>query len=232
MQLQLGEVPTIVISSPEAAKQVMKTHEINFVDRPDLVLPKIAFYNHKDILFAPYGDYWKQLRKVTVWELFGAKRVRLFKSVREEEVSDLIKSISTKEGLPVNLSKMFFNLINGILARTSIGKKCRNQEVFLPIIEELAKAGAGFNIADIFPSIKLFHMMSWTTFRLKRVHREADEILETIITERRAKNIETQNGKNDLQDLLDVLLDIQTHRNFGFPITTENIKAIILVSLT
>jgi hypothetical protein len=34
---------------------------------------------------------------------------------------------------------MIFYLGNGIIARTSIGKKCKNQEAFLPIVAELTE---------------------------------------------------------------------------------------------
>ncbi|PNT13230.1 hypothetical protein POPTR_011G130800v4 [Populus trichocarpa] len=229
MQLQVGEVSTVIISSSEAAKEVMKTHEINFVERPHLLAASVLFYNRKDIAFAPYGEYWRQLRKISILELLSAKRVRSFKSIREEEVSNFIASIYSKEGSPINLSRMIFSLENGITARTSIGNKCKNHEGFLPIVEELAEALGGLNMIDIFPSSKFLYMVSRVRSRLERMHREADEILESIISERRANSaLASKMGKNEEDDLLGVLLNLQDHGNLEFQLTTSTIKAVIL----
>ncbi|XP_061982795.1 cytochrome P450 726A27-like [Populus nigra] len=229
MQLQVGEVSTVIISSSEAAKEVLKTHEINFVERPHLVAASVLFYNRKDIAFAPYGEYWRQVRKISILELLSAKRVRSFKSIREEEVSNFITSIYSKEGSPINLSRMIFSLGNGIIARASIGKKCKNQEAFLPIVDELMKALGGFNMIDIFPSSKFIYMVSRVRSRLERMRREADEILESIISERRANSaLASKMDKNEEDDLLGVLLNLQDHGNLEFELTTSDIKAIIL----
>jgi cytochrome P450 len=231
MQLQIGEVSTVVVSSGEAAKEVMKTHEINFVERPCLLVANIMFYNRKNIGFAPYGDYWRQMRKVCTLELFSAKRVRSFRSVREEEVSNFIRNIYAKAGSPINLSKMMLDLSNGVIARTSIGKKSKNQEAFLPIIEDVAEALAGLNIVDVFPSAKFLYMISKLRSRLERSHKEADEILENIINERRASKEERKTDQdNEVEVLLDVLLNLQNQGKLEFPLTTDNIKAIIVVS--
>ncbi|KAL9383194.1 hypothetical protein Peur_023517 [Populus x canadensis] len=113
--------------------------------------------------------------------------------------------------------------------RTSIGKKCKNQEAFLPIIEELTEALGGLNIIDIFPSSKFLYMVSRVRSRLERMHREADEIHESIISERRANSaLASKMGKNEEDDLLGVLLNLQDHGNLEFQLTTSTIKAIIL----
>ncbi|MQL05450.1 cytochrome P450, partial [Escherichia coli] len=97
MHLKLGEVSNIIISSPEIANQVMKTHDVNFANRPESIFAKIFAYNGKDVEFSPYGDYWRQLRKICTMELLSAKRVQSFRSIREEEVSQLVKTIRARE---------------------------------------------------------------------------------------------------------------------------------------
>ena len=58
MHMQLGEVPTVVISSPEGAKEVMKTHDSIFSERPYLYAAEMLTYNFKDIAFSR-GEYLK-----------------------------------------------------------------------------------------------------------------------------------------------------------------------------
>ncbi|THF95357.1 hypothetical protein TEA_023952 [Camellia sinensis var. sinensis] len=56
MSLQFGEVPTVIISSPEIAKEVMKTHDLIFATRPQILATKIMTYGFTNIAFAPYGS--------------------------------------------------------------------------------------------------------------------------------------------------------------------------------
>ncbi|GAU28372.1 hypothetical protein TSUD_257000 [Trifolium subterraneum] len=222
MYLKLGEVPYIVVTSPEIAKEVMKTQDLNFCDRPNLLLPTIFSYNATDIAFSPYGDYWRQLRKICIVELLSLKRVQSFRSIREEEVSKLVKSISTCEGSIVNLTDNIFSMTYGITARAVFGKRTKHQQVFKTAMEEIVILFGGFCIADLYPSIRmLLQRVSRAKTRLEKLCRETDRILQDIINDHRSSHED--------EDLVDVLLKFQHGNNDPLQnhLTDDNIKAVI-----
>ncbi|CAN0910889.1 Salviol synthase [Linum grandiflorum] len=122
MQIHLGELSFVVISSPEAAKQVMKTHDVAFASRPgDLFAANIIYDGCKNIGQAPYGEYWRQMRKIAVLELLSTKRVASFRGIREEEVKgfvDRLRGNATREG--ANLSEMVRGLTRRARRRGAI----------------------------------------------------------------------------------------------------------------
>jgi flavonoid 6-hydroxylase len=139
MHLKLGEVSTIVVSSAEYAKQVMKNHDLVFASRPHIQASKIMGYNSLGLAFAPYGDYWRQLRKICTLELLSSKRVQSFQPIRSEEVNNLIKLISSKEGSQINFTKEMFSTISTMTSRTAFGKKCKENQKFISLVRELLR---------------------------------------------------------------------------------------------
>ncbi|MBA0728333.1 hypothetical protein Golax_001238, partial [Gossypium laxum] len=220
MHLQLGQVSTVVVSSAEMAKEIMKTHDIVFANRPFLVVAMITTYECTDIAFSPYGNYWRHLRKICTEELLSAARVNSFQSIREEEVLNLIETIKSNEGLAVNLSEKVFSMSYGITARAAFGKKCKNQDAFVSVISEESKVNSGFFVSEFFPSLKFLDVVSGLKHRVEKIHGEADRILGNIVNDHKegiAKGIR--------EDLVDVLLRLQ--ENGEVPLTDNNIKAII-----
>jgi cytochrome P450 len=230
MLLRLGEVSTVVVSSAEYAKEVMKTHDAIFASRPSVLSSEILSYDCTSIGFAPLGNYWRQLRKICVLELLSPKRVESYRPLREEELSNFIKWIASQAGSPVNLSSKVFSTVYGITSRAAFGKKCQDQEQFIQIVKDVIEFASGFNIADFFPSIKLLHVISGVRPKLEKMHKEADRIMEKIITEHKAKAT-TKAAGNDAteEDLVDVLLKFHEHGDSEFSLTNNNIKAVILV---
>ncbi|XP_048234790.1 premnaspirodiene oxygenase-like isoform X1 [Ricinus communis] len=229
MHLQLGEVSNFVISSPEAAREVMKTHDISFAQRPFVLAASIVMYNFKDIVFAPYGDQWRQLRKICILELLSLKRVQSFRSVREEEVLFLVNSISSNAGSPINLGKMVLSLSSTLTLRNAFGKFCKQKDEFVPLVKKILLMLEGFSVADTFPSFKFLHGLTGIRRKLERLHQEADTILENIIKEHRDNKASGRSDmKSEAVDLVDVLLNLHDHGNLEFPFTTDNIKAVML----
>ncbi|KAK5838806.1 hypothetical protein PVK06_007545 [Gossypium arboreum] len=86
MLLQLGSTPPLVVSSAESAKEVLKIHDLECCSRPPLTGPKRLTYNFQDVAFAPYGHYWKEMRKICVAELFSMKSFSRFNLLGKKSI--------------------------------------------------------------------------------------------------------------------------------------------------
>lgn len=229
MFLQIGEHQTIVVSSAELAKEVMQTHELVFASRVESIATKILSYDCSGFAFKPFGDQWRELRKICVVGLLSKKRVQSFRSKREEEVSNIIRSIASNAESVINLTDTVLSLTYKITSKIIFGNKCKEQGIFISIAKEMAVASAGANIADLFPSIKFLHLISGVKSQLEKIHQQVDRILSNIVEEFNARS--TSGKSEEDADLVDVLLKVQENGNLQFPLTTNNIKAIILVSI-
>lgn len=230
MSLQLGEVSAVVISSARVAKEVLKTHDIAFAERPRVVANNIILRNGKDLVFALYGNYWRQMRKLCTVELLSANKVSFFHSIREEEAWLLVQWVQSSIASPINLTKRFSSLANAVTCRATIGKRSQYQEELIQLIEDTVSLAGGFDISDLFPSIKLLHVLSGMKPKLQTIRRKLDKIIDNIILEHK-ENRESTNKGDSLEgeeDLVDVLLKVQERGGLEFPITTDDIYGIIV----
>ncbi|KAL5077382.1 hypothetical protein RYX36_016366 [Vicia faba] len=231
MHLQLGEVSTIVISSPECAKDVMKTHDINFASRPHLLASEIMSYNSTNIAFAPYGSYWRQLRKLCTSELLSPKQVNSLQPIREEVLSNLVKWIASQNGSSINLTEAVISSIYTLVSKSAFGDKCKDQEKFISVVKESIKVSAGFDLGDLFPSAKWIQRVTGLRPKLERFQRQTDQIFENIINDHKGESYakaKDDQGDAEEEDLVDVLLKYEDGSNKDFSLTKDNIKAIIL----
>lgn len=90
MMLRLGTVPTVVLSSPEAAREAMKTHDGDCCSRPPSPGPRLLSYGYKDLVFSPYSDYVREMRKLFLLELLSRRRVQAACYAREAQVRGCI----------------------------------------------------------------------------------------------------------------------------------------------
>ncbi|KAF3431698.1 hypothetical protein FNV43_RR26430 [Rhamnella rubrinervis] len=124
MLLHLGQAPTLVVSSVNMVREILMSHDIAFSDRPKSTAADILLYGCKDVGFAPYGEYWGQVRKVCVVELLSMKRVQEFQFVRDQEIAVLVDKIrqACLTGASVNLSDMLVAVSNNVMGRCVLGK--------------------------------------------------------------------------------------------------------------
>ncbi|CAL0306940.1 unnamed protein product [Lupinus luteus] len=227
MHLQLGEISTVVVSSPDMAKEIMKTHDLTFAQRPKLLASEVLFYGSTDIAYSPCNDYWRQMRKICTLELLSAKRVQSFSFIREDEVDKLIKSIHLSQGSPFNLSKRLFSLVSTIVSRAVFGKKSEHEDELISLLQKGVELTGGMDVADFFPSLKPIHFITGMKGKLESVHKKLDMMLENIIMEHHEKMTSSKHGKGEAENIVDVLLRVKENGSLDVPVTNDNIKAVI-----
>ncbi|CAN1329221.1 Cytochrome P450 71D8 [Linum perenne] len=229
MHVQLGELSHVVISSPEAAKQVMKTYDLAFASRPYMLGPCIFYYGFKDVAFAPYGEQWRQMRKLCVLELLSSKRVLSFRHIREEEVSNLVESLNCSSNKLVDVSSMVVKLSGFVTSRAAVGKVAEGNETpdfsrFESLINNMSNVLSGFQVSDLYPSLKLLPYLTGFRAKLEKMHEASDLILDEIIDQHRSN----RRDDSEKEDLVDVLLNLQESQNCGVHISMDVIKAIVM----
>ncbi|XP_027182968.1 premnaspirodiene oxygenase-like isoform X1 [Coffea eugenioides] len=233
MHLQLGEISSIVVSSPHLAKEIMKTHDLAFADRAEFLTSKILMYNSSDIACCPYGDYWRQMRKICTLELLSAKNVRSFGSIRQDEASHLVASVQAlaAAGKLVNISEKLYSYTSSMVCRAAFGKVSKDlHREFLQLTSESAPLSSTFDISDLFPSFKILHPLLSVKSQLVKIHLKMDKLLGNII-DQHIDNLARTNmatGESGNEDLIDVLLRVKESGDLQFPIANNNIKAIVI----
>ncbi|KAM6589425.1 hypothetical protein CsatA_012030 [Cannabis sativa] len=88
MLLRFGRLQTIVVSSAEAAKEVLKVHDLECCSRPSLAgLARLSYNNH-DISFSPYGEHWRQIHELD--EFYNQVIDEHLKRTPEEGKEDIV----------------------------------------------------------------------------------------------------------------------------------------------
>uniref|UniRef100_M1CJW8 Cytochrome P450 n=2 Tax=Solanum tuberosum TaxID=4113 RepID=M1CJW8_SOLTU len=105
--------------------------------------------------------------------------------------------------------------------RSAFGKVLKEQDELILLIKKLSRFLEGFDMADIFPSLKFLHVLCGMKGKIMDAHHELDAILENIINEHK------NNGELGGEGLIATLLRLMKEGGFQFPITKDNIKAII-----
>ncbi|PWA57601.1 cytochrome P450 [Artemisia annua] len=231
MHLQLGEISALVVSSRRVAKEILIKNDIAFANRPEILAGKIM-YNSTDIALSPYGSYWRQMKKICTLELLSAKKVKSFSYIREAEVKLLTKSILSSSGSPINLSEKLHTLMNTITSRAAFGRIHKDQDLLVRMLQEVTDLAGGFDVADLFPSYKFLHVVTRMSSKLERIHKILDSIFTNVIEEHE-KDVQNRKGVKEgmyKEDFLDILFRLKDSGDLEFPISTDNIKAVILVS--
>ncbi|KAJ1275103.1 hypothetical protein BS78_05G110500 [Paspalum vaginatum] len=229
MSLKLGEVPFIVVSSPEAAKDVINTHETIFATRPQSEITKIITSKGQGLVFAPYGDQWRELRKTCIRELLSTKQVQSFRAIREEEAARLVRSISSVQGRLVNLSQEIARYATDASVHIIMGRRFKDQadyDKFQYYQDQGFHLALSFCLPNLCPSLQLGRTLSKTVQKAEIYREEMFEFIGGLIHEHQERRLNQVPPCQE--DLIDVLLKIQSGEGYlQCPVSVGTIKFLV-----
>ncbi|CAI0455421.1 unnamed protein product [Linum tenue] len=146
------------------------------------------------------------------------KRVASFRNVRSQEISKLVAAISefmhgNNEEEAVNMRRLLVPLASRVTSRSAFGE-LENEigEGFLAVVDEIVKAHNGFGLSDLFPSLKFIPVV-------------------TGFLRKQSRCMKRRHLGDEMEDIVDILLNLQETGDLPLTLTTDAIKAVVLVSI-
>ncbi|XP_048335996.1 cytochrome P450 81Q32 isoform X2 [Ziziphus jujuba] len=231
--LWLGSRRVVVVSSAPAVEECFNKNDIVLANRPQLLLGKHVHYNYTTVAATPYGDHWRNLRRIGSLEVFSSSRLNMFLGIRKDEVKRFLRKLShnsrqnfSKVEMKSSLTELTFNIVIRMVA----GERYYGDDVtadkeeaqnFREVIEELMLYGGTTNQGDFLPTLKWIGINGFER-RIKKLAKKTDRLLQRLIEEHRRN----QGSRNTM---IDHLLSLQQSQPECY--TDQIIKGFILTML-
>lgn len=244
--LQFGVRKVLLVSSPSAVEECFTRNDIIFANRPRLLAGKHLNYNYSTMGFASYGDYWRNLRRLTTLELFSTSRLAMFSNIRQDEVQLLIKELfqdSNDKKLKVELSSKFHELAFNIMLRMIAGKRYYGKDLveeeayhFREIMKGYLELNSSSNLIDFLPVLKWVDVQG-VEKRMIRLNEKMDKFTQFLVDEprrmRKKASLQLDESRSSKQErkmtLIDIMLSLQEKEPEQY--TDRDIKGVILVGI-
>lgn len=242
ISLRLGSVPFIVVSSPSLAKEFLKTNELVYSSRKMNIAINTVVYDDATFAFAPYGAYWKFIKKLSTFELLGNRTIGQFLPIRTRELNEFIQTLENKSKVEesVNLTQALLKLSNNIISRMMLSIESSGTdsqaEQARTLVRDVTQTFGEFNISDFIGFCKNLDFQGLKK-RALDIHKRYDAFLEKLICDREEsrRKAKVEGGCEDrdekVKDFLDMLLDVSEAKECEVDFTRNHIKSLILVRI-
>lgn len=163
MHLRLGTVPIIVISSPELAKQLLRTHDHLFSSR--YLSDTLCNVNHQNVSVAllPVCPKWRNLRKAIATEIVSQARLDGSQDVRLKTVQQLVKHIGENAGRVIDIGFVAFitmiNFVSNTLMSVDLADFVSGSSLeFHELVRRVLELAAKPNLSNFFPVMRFLDL--------------------------------------------------------------------------
>ncbi|CAN1776220.1 Cytochrome P450 81Q32 [Linum perenne] len=240
--LQFGLRRVLLISSPALAQDCFTKNDVVFANRPWMAVGRRLAYNCTTLAWAPYGDHWRNLRRIASTHLLSSHRIQSLSEIRANEVKTLIRNFlapplgKSSRGMEkvVDMKVSLFELTLNVMMSMIAGKRYYGDNVsdaeearrFRGIQEETMRLAGETNLEDFLPWVRSKDLER----RMGECHRKRDSFFQELIEEWRKKEQSHLNSSTERKCLIQVLLSLQ-HKEPEY-CTDDIIKGMIMVLLS
>jgi len=226
MTLRLGSITTIVISSPDVAKEMFIKHDIDFASRQ---VPDSAWaVDHAkfSMVWLPVCPKWRDIRKISAIQLFTNQRLHASQGLRNKKVDDLVEFVKgcCEKGLAIEIGKAAFTTTLNLLSNTCFSMDLSTydslgSQEFKDVAWHITEAVGQPNVSDFFPLVQALDLQG-VRRRVSTSFSKMLEVFDKIIDERLRDRI----GSKD--DALDTLLSLVKQNE----LTLNDVRHMLIVS--
>ncbi|CAH2080366.1 unnamed protein product [Thlaspi arvense] len=229
--LRFGSHLVVVVSTSPAVEECFTKNDVVLANRPRFLGGKYFGYNYTGVSVTPYGDHWRNLRRIMAVELFSPRQLSSSLSIRRDEIKFLLQGlhkISSNEFAKIELKSKFLGLNFNIVMRILVGKRYYGDEFdnnvkakeFQELVRELFSASPFSGLNDYLPILRWIDYANFEK-TMARSHGKIDRFLQGLIDEHR------RDKSNN--SMIDRLLSLQELEPEFY--TDETIRAFIMIMI-
>ncbi|KAH7852187.1 hypothetical protein Vadar_021613 [Vaccinium darrowii] len=185
---------------------------------------KYFAYNYTSVVATPYGDHWRNQRRLMSLEIFSASRLNGSSPVCQAEIKLVLLDLCCKNSFDsfskVELKSKFSHLSFNIVMRmiTGFTANTKEAEEFRDLVREAFKLSDAANPGDFIPVLRWIDFGGYEK-KLQQIHGNMDAFLQGLIDEHR------RDKSND--SMIDHMLLLQESQPEYY--TDEIIKGLLFV---
>ncbi|KAE8675294.1 Cytochrome P450 [Hibiscus syriacus] len=127
----VGIHPGLVVSSWEIAKEIFTNHDVAVTNRPGTIAAEHLGSSYAMAGVAPYGSYWREMRKIINIALLSNRRIEILKHVRASQAEVSVKELyktwlkgrNESGHVLVEMKQWFGDLTLNVILRMVAGKR-------------------------------------------------------------------------------------------------------------
>ncbi|XVE94796.1 hypothetical protein REPUB_Repub02eG0040300 [Reevesia pubescens] len=217
-------VKILVVSNWEIAKECLTTNDKVFATRPKLACSELLGYNNSMIGFAPYGPYWRQVRKFATIELLSTHRLDMLKHVREFEIKTSLQQLyqvwnkKRSDKVLVEMKRWFRDVTLNVILKIIVGKRIPNSSEgcetvkWKKSLDDFFELSGKFVVSDALPYLRWLNIGGDEKL-MKKIAKELDQVVEGWLGEHKQKRAanEAESEEDFMGVMLSILRDAEEH---------------------